>query len=70
MRVVISLSSWDVSKVETMTGMFLCCREFSSDLSDWDVSKVSHYPYYIFNGCGQTEMEYGLLDHLPEDIEY
>ena len=34
------ISSWDVSNVTNMAGMFYCCKNFDCDLSKWDVSNV------------------------------
>ena len=36
------VSSWDVSNVKDMTGMFYCCYDFNCDLSNWDVSNVTN----------------------------
>ena len=33
---------WDVSRVTTMSGMFLEARTFNGDISKWDVSKVNN----------------------------
>ena len=39
------ISSWDVSNVTNMTGMFYCCYDFNCDLSNWDVSNVTDMGY-------------------------
>ena len=44
------ISKWDVSKVESMTGMFQNCTEFDCDISNWDVSKVKSMAG-MFDGC-------------------
>lgn len=36
------VSSWNVSKVTSMKGMFEGCNKFSQDLSSWDVSNVTN----------------------------
>ena len=35
------ISSWDVSNVNDMSGMFWVCKSFNQDISNWDVSKVT-----------------------------
>ena len=46
------ISSWNVSSVMSMQGMFWGCLELKSvgDLSNWDVSKVTDMSY-MFHGC-------------------
>merc|ERR1712161_106729 len=49
------ISSWDVSSVEYMKGMFGEASEFNSDVFDWDVSSVTNMNYMFgwatkFNG--------------------
>ena len=39
-----TLSSWDVSNVESMSGLFRQTTGFSSDLSSWDISSVGTDP--------------------------
>jgi len=48
----INISSWNVSKVRDMSGMFWGCRNLESigDLSDWDVSSVRDM-YSMFYNC-------------------
>ena len=36
------ISSWDVSNVTNMLGMFWDCKSFNQDLSSWDVSNVTN----------------------------
>ena len=44
------ISSWDVSNVTNMSGMFLGCALFKQDISSWDVSAVK-YKKDIFKYC-------------------
>jgi hypothetical protein len=46
-----TLSSWDISNVKTMSGMFRQTTGFSSDLSSWDISSVGTDPLQP-NGFG------------------
>ena len=36
------ISSWDVSNVTNMAGMFWGCKTFNQDISSWDVSNVKN----------------------------
>ena len=51
------LSNWDVSKVQSMRGMFTWCVELKSpgNLSRWNVSNVE-YMYGAFSGAGITNI--------------
>ena len=42
------ISSWDVSNVETMEGMFWGCMNFNSDISNWDVSNVKNMAFAFY----------------------
>merc|ERR1712238_139349 len=48
------ISSWDVSSVTAMSGMFAYATKFNSDVSDWDVSSVTDMNFMFegsaFNG--------------------
>ena len=51
----LDLSSWDVSKVENIEGMFSCCDSLKAlDLSTWDVSNLIHMKN-IFEECRHLE---------------
>merc|ERR1719453_682125 len=52
-----SLSFWDVSKVETMEGMFRNARGFDkSNFSKWDVSKVTNMEGMFDNSKGSMNL--------------
>merc|ERR1712238_543812 len=48
------ISSWDVSSVTSMSGMFAYATKFNGDVSDWDVSSVTDMNFMFegsaFNG--------------------
>ena len=44
------VSSWDVTNVTDMAGMFVGCENFNCDLSYWDVSNMTCMEY-MFDGC-------------------
>ena len=46
------VSSWDVSNVKYMNGLFEDCRHFNCDLSRWNVSKVRDMSY-MFSDCSK-----------------
>ena len=39
------LSTWDMSNVQDMSGMFLYATSFNGDISKWDVSRVTDMSY-------------------------
>ena len=43
------VSSWNVSNVKDMTGMFYCCTNFNCDLSNWNVSHVVDMSQMFYN---------------------
>ena len=45
-----NISTWDVSNVKDMSGMFFGCELFNQDISKWYVSNVINM-YNMFNGC-------------------
>ena len=44
------ISSWDVSSVNDMDGMFYGAQSFNQNISDWDVSNVN-YMSAMFDGA-------------------
>ena len=50
------ISSWDVSNVNDMSGMFWVCKSFNQDISNWDVSKVTDMRYMFF-GCNKFNQD-------------
>jgi surface protein len=44
-----NISSWNVSTVTRMTGMFAGCTQFNRSLANWDVSKVINMQYMFLN---------------------
>ena len=43
------ISSWDVSNVTNMFGMFYMCKSFNQDISNWDVSNVTNMKDMFYN---------------------
>merc|ERR1712238_241306 len=48
------ISSWDVSSVTNMSGMFAYATKFNSDVSDWDVSSVKYMNYMFYEATEFT----------------
>ena len=42
------ISTWDVSNVTNMTGMFLGVTPFNQDIRAWDVSNVTNMNYMFY----------------------
>ena len=49
-KYIIGLEDWDVSNVKDMSGMFMGCEKFNSDLSNWNVSSVGDMRF-MFDDC-------------------
>ena len=50
------VSSWDVSNVTDMSGLFVNCKNFNCDLSKWDVSNVKDMSY-MFQFCNDLNCD-------------
>jgi len=50
------ISSWDVSSVNTMYGMFNEASSFNKDISSWDVSSVTTM-YSMFRDAAEYRQE-------------
>ena len=55
------ISSWDVSNVTSMQGMFRYCNSFNQDIGNWDVSKVTNMGY-LFSYCYSFNQDIGDWD--------
>ena len=56
-----NISSWDVSNVTDMSGMFMFAYSFNQDLNSWDVSKVTDM-IGMFNGASSFNQDIGSWD--------
>ena len=62
------ISSWDVSNVKDMNGMFRDNKRFKQDLSNWDISKLDNV-LFMFKGSLITMDDlksWGWLDQRPD----
>ena len=55
------ISSWDVSNVTNMSGMFSGCESFNQDISDWDVSNVTNMENMFYN-CSKFNQDISSWD--------
>ena len=54
------LSSWNVSKVTKMFGMFRDATNFNQDISDWNISSVTDMGKF-FQGANISDENKGLI---------
>ena len=71
-----NISSWDVSNVKFMKGMFKRARRFNKDISSWNVSKVTDMETMFYDahrdlGPGQFWRKVSMTIQLtdPDDFE-
>lgn len=61
------ISSWDVSNVTTMRGMFSGNETFNQDISKWDVSRVKNMSEMFF---GATSFNSNLSEWNTANVQY
>ena len=61
------ISSWDVSNVTTMRGMFSGNKTFNQDISKWDVSRVKNMSEMFF---GATRFNSNLSEWNTANVRY
>ncbi|VVU95080.1 Mycoplasma protein of unknown function, DUF285 [seawater metagenome] len=55
------ISSWDVSQVTDMSGLFADKADFNDDISEWDVGKVTNM-YLMFRGATSFDQDLNSWD--------
>ena len=64
------ISTWDVSNVTDMSGLFADATDFDEPLNDWDVSNVTDmsYMFYRATSFNQPLIKIDMQNDISNDI--